>query len=249
MSIFKRLFGIGSAEVNSAIDKLEDPVKMTEQGIRDMKKDLDESLKGLATVKAEAIRSRKELNSVRGSVEGYEQKAVLLLQKAQRGEIVPAEADRLASAALTKKEQTASQVQALDKVVATNDQAVANMEQNVNKLRQQISTWETELKTLKARAKVSEAATKLNKQLANVDSSGTINMLERMKEKVEEQEALAESYSDIADGNKSVDQEIDQALLGDGGQEMGASSELLALKAKMGLIEGPKNDPAQNTDI
>ena len=40
MSIFKRLFGIGSAEVNSALDKLEDPVKMTEQGIRDLKQDL-----------------------------------------------------------------------------------------------------------------------------------------------------------------------------------------------------------------
>ena len=34
------------------MDKLEDPIKMTEQGIRDMKKDLESSLKALAEVKA-----------------------------------------------------------------------------------------------------------------------------------------------------------------------------------------------------
>ena len=36
MNIFKRLFRIGAAETNSLVDKLEDPIKMTEQGIRDL---------------------------------------------------------------------------------------------------------------------------------------------------------------------------------------------------------------------
>jgi len=38
MNIFKRLFKIGQAEAHSAVDKLEDPIKLTEQGIRDLKK-------------------------------------------------------------------------------------------------------------------------------------------------------------------------------------------------------------------
>ena len=41
MNLFKRLFKLGQSEAHSAMDKLEDPIKMTEQGIRDMKKDLD----------------------------------------------------------------------------------------------------------------------------------------------------------------------------------------------------------------
>jgi phage shock protein A len=41
MGIFSRLFNVGKAEAHAAIDKLEDPIKMTEQGIRDLKKDLD----------------------------------------------------------------------------------------------------------------------------------------------------------------------------------------------------------------
>ena len=37
MSVFKRLFRIGKAEANSIVDQLEDPIKLTEQGIRDLK--------------------------------------------------------------------------------------------------------------------------------------------------------------------------------------------------------------------
>ena len=38
MNVFKRLFKMGEAEAHSAIDKLENPIKLTEQGIRDLKK-------------------------------------------------------------------------------------------------------------------------------------------------------------------------------------------------------------------
>jgi phage shock protein A len=41
MNIIKRLFRIGKAEAHSAIGSLEDPIKMTEQGIREMKEQLD----------------------------------------------------------------------------------------------------------------------------------------------------------------------------------------------------------------
>ena len=43
----KRLFRIGKAEANNAVDKLERPITMTKQGIRDLKKDMDDSLKVL----------------------------------------------------------------------------------------------------------------------------------------------------------------------------------------------------------
>nr|MCU0392033.1 PspA/IM30 family protein [Thermoflexibacter sp.] len=39
MGIFNRIFNIGKSEVHNALDKLEDPIKMTEQGIRDLKTD------------------------------------------------------------------------------------------------------------------------------------------------------------------------------------------------------------------
>ncbi|NLR90563.1 MULTISPECIES: PspA/IM30 family protein [Flammeovirga] len=244
MSIFKRLFGWISAETNSAMDSLEDPIKMTDQGIRDLKKDLDQSLQGLAQVKAISIRTRKEYEQHKQAAGDWERKAVLLLQKAQSGQLDTAEADRLATEALNKKEQAAQAAASHEKMVSQNDSQVAKMEQNVQRLKSQISQWENEAKTLKARAKVSEASSKINKQLASIDSSSTVAMLERMKDKVESQEALAESYGDIADANVSVDEEINKAI----GPGSGSSSLALEeLKEKMRLGAGSSTEENKAT--
>ena len=50
MSLFKRMMTWGNSEAHSALDHLEDPIKMADQGIRDLRKDLKESLEGFAKV-------------------------------------------------------------------------------------------------------------------------------------------------------------------------------------------------------
>lgn len=232
MSIFRRLFKIGEAEANTMINKMEDPVKMSEQAIRDLKVDLNKALESLAEVKAIAIRTRRDSKNYQQQAEDYEKKAMLLLQRAQRGEIDATEADRLATQALNKKEHSEQEVNRLATEVEKYDSMTANLEAKVNDLKSQISRWENELKTLKARAKVSSATKKLNKQMAGIDSSSTVAMLERMKTKVEEEESLAQSYGEIAAAPKSVDDEIDKAL---GSSSPAGSDSLAALKAKMGL--------------
>lgn len=234
MRILKRLFSIGTAEANSAIDKLEDPIKMTEQGIRKLKSDLDKALQALAEVKALAVRARNEIQTNQSRAEDYEQKAILILQKAQKGEMEESEADRLANQALTKKEECLQHVSRAKTEREKFEQNINTMEANIRRLRQQISQYENELKTLKARVKVSSATKNINKQMAQVDTSGTVSMLERMKEKVVQEEALAESYGDIANESKSVDDELDRAL-----EDQQSSDSLAELKKKMGLN---KND-------
>lgn len=232
MSIFRRLFKVGEAEANTLIDKMEDPVKMSEQAIRDLKVDLNKALESLAEVKAIAIRTRRDSKSCQQQAADYEKKAMLLLQKAQQGQIDAAEADRLAAEALNKKEHSEQEVNRLTAEVQKYDNMTANLEAKVNDLKSQISRWENELRTLKARAKVSTATKKLNQQMAGIDSSSTVAMLERMKIKVEEEESLAQSYGEIAAAPKSVDDEIDKAL---GSSTPASSDALAALKAKMGI--------------
>lgn len=234
MGIFSRIFGIGKAEAHSVLDKLEDPIKMTEQGIRDLKEDLNKSLQGLAEIKALAIRAKNDNTKFIGDAKSYEQKAVMLLQRAQTGQITPEEADRLAGEMLRMKEKAEQEAQRTAKEMVTHEQSVATMEQNINKLKSKVSTYENELRTLKARAKVSEATKNINKQLAQIDSSSTISMLERMKEKVAQDEALAQSYGAIALESKTIDDEVEK-VLGSSTQ----SDALLELKAKMGLLPPP----------
>ncbi len=230
MGVFKRLFKVGQSEAHSAIDKLENPIKMTEQGIRDLKKDLDASLKALAEVKAMAIRSKNDVKTHKSKADDYENKAIQLLKKAQAGEIEADEADRLASEALAKKESYTKDMNSAKEDMNRFDANVAQLDSKIKKLKSDISTYENELRTLKARVKVSEATAKVNKQMAQIDSSSTVSMLERMKDKVAQQEALAEAYGEVAGEDKSLDDEIDNAL-----GESDSSDDLAALKAKLGM--------------
>jgi len=235
MNILNRLFKIGQSEAHAAVNQLEDPINMTEQGLRDLRQDLDKSLHGLAEVKAMVIRARNEGEAARTKAADYENKAVLLLQRAHRGELDSAEADRLAGEALVKKAENEAHATRAAADQEKFEKSAAQMDQNVQTLKSTISQWENELKTLKARVTVSTATININKQLAQLDSSGTVALLERMKEKVAVQEALAESYGQIAQESKSVDAEIDKALGNTGTTK--AAADLQALKSKLGLAE------------
>ena len=230
MNIFKRFMKIGESEAHAAADNLENPIKMTEQGIRDLKKKLDDSLKAYAEVKAMAIKSRREYNEQKQRADNYEQKAMQLVEKGEKGQIETQEADRLATEALERKKEAMEQAEVTKKNADNLDARLNDLDGKIKKLRSNISHYENELKTLKARQKVSQATKTVNKQMSNVDTSSTASMLERMKEKVDKEEALADAYGEMADSNKSLDDEIDSALEESSG---GGSEDLAALKEKM----------------
>lgn len=232
MNFFKRLFKIGEAEANSALNNMEDPIKMTEQGIRDMKIDLNKSLESLAQVKAMAIRAKNETEEYTAKAKDYEQKAMLILQKAQKGEFKIDEADRLAKEALIKQEEN-TQLEIRSKAEAEKfENSVSQLDNSIQDIKKNISKWENELRTLKARVKVSNATKNLNKQMSEIDSSSTVSMLERMKEKVTQEEALAEAYGDIANTSKSIDDELNKAV---DQTENTAEESLAKLKEKLGI--------------
>ncbi|QZT38357.1 PspA/IM30 family protein [Halosquirtibacter xylanolyticus] len=231
MGIFQRLFKVGEANANSAIDKLENPVKMTEQGIRDLKKDLSSCMESLAEIKALRIRSYSEKEQFSHKAQNYESKAIQLLQKAERGEIEATEADRLAGEALKRKGEATQEVSRLATEVTNFDQQLDKLGVQVKNLQTTISKYENELRTLKARARVSKATEKINKSISRVGSDNTISMLEKMKDKVAQQEALAQAYGEMNEQPKSVDHEIDAVL--SQGTSTETSSELEALKMKL----------------
>jgi phage shock protein A len=231
MGIFNRLFKIGQSEAHALVDKLEDPIKLTEQGIRDLKKDLEASLTSLAEVKAIAIRMRKDAENNKLQSQDYERKAMLLLQKAQSGQISQGEADRLATEAIVKKDEHDKVAVHSENEYQKQQAMVDKLQNNINRLKSTISTYDNELITLKARAKTASSVKKINKQLANIDSSGTIHMLEKMKTKVDEEESLASAYGEIAGTTKTLDDEIDTVLADS--KKVEAGDKLAALKAKL----------------
>jgi phage shock protein A len=232
MNIFRRIFKIGEAEANAAVDKMEDPIKMTEQGIRDMRQDLDKSVEALAQVKAMAIRSKNDRDNYREQAEDYQNKAILILKKAHKGDMDATEADNLAKEALKKKEETQKKVDFAQQESDKFDASVAQLQNTIQELKSTITNWENELRTLKSRVKVSKATKNVNKQMAELDSSGTVSMLERMKEKVAQEEALAQAYGDMAKKEKDIDQKLAEAA---DTTQAEVEDDLAALKKKLGM--------------
>ena len=214
------------------MDKFEDPIKMTEQGIRELKKDLEESMKSLAQVKGIVIRMKNDAENKKKLAADYESKAMALLQKAQQGSLDMAEAERLATDVLGRKETASQEALRLSKELTNQESMALQLQNNVEKLRTTVQRYENDLITLRARAKTAAATRKLNAQIAKVDSDGTIVMLEKMRNKVEEDESLAQAYGEIADSGQSIDDQITKAL-GEGSSTPGVSDSLTALKAKM----------------
>lgn len=230
-SFFKRLFRIFRAESNALLDKFEEPIKMTKQGIRELEEQLGESLKSFAEIKAMAIRSKREVQIYKGKIAEYESKAMMLLKQGQQGNMEATEADRLASEALALREQNNKLAQTAIANQERYDKMVDNMDGKIKRLKSELAKWKNELKSLEARYKAAKAGEKINKAMAGVDSSETLRMLEKTRERVEQAEALSDAYGEMIDENKSTDQEINDALA-----DSGQSDALLEMKRKLGML-------------
>jgi len=229
------MFKVAQAESHAAMEKFEDPIKMTEQGIRDLKKDLQTAMQSLAEVKSMAIRTRRDAEGKKKLAADYERKAMMLLQKMQSGELDPADAERLAAEALNQKEQQAAEAVRISQEAERHEQMAGQLQASVNKIKSTISTYENDLVTLTARSKTAAATKKINQQIAKVDSSSTIAMLEKMKAKVEEDESLAMAYGEMASADQSIDDEINAVLKGEDAKALPPPQSLLELKKKMGI--------------
>lgn len=209
MNIFKRLLTIGKAEIHSVIENFEDPINMTEEGIRDMKEQLGKSIEALAQLKALAIRKKNEAEKEEQTASDYYNKAIVIIQKAEKGEVETSEADRLAKEALKKQASYQENADKLQKEHQKLHSDCEKMQATINHLKSSITKWENELKTLKARVQVSEATKDINQKMTQMDTGSTVSMLEKLKDRVVQQETLAEAYSDISKSGKTIDEEID----------------------------------------
>jgi len=210
--LLQRFFKFIQSSAHALLSRFENPISLAEQGIRDLKKDFDESMQGLAQIKATAITTKRELEEKKSIAQDYEQKAMLLLQKAQSGELEQSEADRLAAEALTKKNNALQDATKLTTDLQNYTDMSKKMEGKISDLKSKISSWENELQSLKARYKVASTTKKINQQLASLGSDSTTAMLADMKTKIQSEEALAIAYEDVGLLETDVDKEINKAL-------------------------------------
>lgn len=242
MSLFSRVFKVIQSGLHAIVSKFEDPVKLLEQGIRDLKQDFDENIKSVAEVKAIAIGARKNLEAKTQIAKDYEQKALIILKKGQQGELDQAEAERLATEALKKQKMALDEVKLLTADSKKYDAMLEKLEEKSHEIKQKIQQCETEYQSLKARATVARTTKKINQQLSTVSSDSTMAMIEDMKTKIQAEENLADAYAEMNKIETSVDDEINKAI----GTDMDVQNSLNMLKQQ--LLETSHDEPQALTD-
>jgi phage shock protein A len=209
---------------------------MTEQGLRELRKELADATEAYAKVKALAIRTENDQLQCQKESLNYAEKAILIMQKAQVGQVDLIKAEELAREALSLRRKFWAESEELSNQVVSLQQSSREMLRNTDILKENMEKWEKELRTLKARVKVSKATEQVNKQLAQLDTNGTIAMLERMKNKVEDQEALAKAYGEIAGAKSNLKDELNDLVKDD---SFSIEKDLQAIKEKLGINQNP----------
>jgi|JFJP01.1.fsa_nt_gi phage shock protein A len=236
MNLIKRLFKIGEASINSALDKVENPQKMTDAGIRDLRKNLDNNLKAFAELKATTVKLKREMENKLSKATDYEKKAFALFSKAQVGEIEDIEADRLAAIAIEQVQILTKQATIHKEELAKKESALETMEKNIANLSKQISDYESIVIEMKSNFNVTKTIININNiNMLNTNGTESLSLLERMKNKIEDNEALNDAYSEMAENSQKDEKELNNATNKIEKKDITKSAEeaLASLKAKL----------------
>lgn len=227
MSIFDRMFRIGKSEANALIDKMEDPAKMADQILRELKDNYQKAIEGQAEVKAIALQHRASEAQARQKAEEWEKKANELLDRIEAKQLDETKGNELAAKAAEAYQQALAEANQYDAMADKEEVALGVMEAKIKQIRDQISDTENRAKMIAARAKTADVSEKINKTLSNVDTGGLMATLNRMDQKASAQEFKAQAYAEISDTNLTTEQEINKVLA-----ESHPSNALEELKAK-----------------
>jgi len=226
MSILDRLFRVGKAEANAAVDKIEDPVKMTDQILRELRENYQQALNGEAEIKAIALGHRSEEKKNRATASEWEAKANQLLDMIDSGKLEAAKGNELANQAAQSSQEATSRADEFAGMAEKEEKALSVMDAKIKEIKNRISETENRATMIKSRAKTADVSEKINKTLSDVDTDGLMETLNRMDQKVTAQEFRAQAYAESGEIT-STSQEIDNVL-----KAASTSSALDAIRAK-----------------
>jgi len=226
MSIIDRLFRVGKAEANAAIDKIEDPVKITDQILRELRENYQQAIAGEADIKAIALGHRAEEQKNRQKAAEWEKKANDLLDMIESGKLESAKGNELANQAAQTSQEATHQADEFSLMAQKEEKALSVMDAKIKQIKDRITETENRATMLKSRAKTADVSEKVNKVMSSVDTDGLMSTLDRMEQKVTSQEFRAQAYAEVGDIT-STTQEIDKVLA-----TSTSNSALDAIKAK-----------------
>ncbi|KKO50038.1 phage-shock protein [Arsukibacterium sp. MJ3] len=216
MGIFSRFSDIVNSNINSLLDKAEDPEKMVRLIIQEMEDTLVEVRSSSAKTIAEKKELQRVVNRLQAEADDWQTKAELALSK---------ERDDLARAALIEKQKAAEQANNSVRDMSVLDEHINKLQDEVSQLQEKLADAKARQKSMLMRRTTVENRLEVKKSLDSNRINDAMYKFERYEQKIDSLEAQVESY-DL--GKKTLKDEFAELAAQDK-----IDNELAALKAKV----------------
>jgi phage shock protein A len=224
MGLFDRLSTLLRSNINDLISRAENPEKMLNQLIVDMKTQLAKAKQQVASAIADEKKLQADAEGMKKQAEDWERRAMLAVQEGR---------DDLAKQALGRYNEHLQGAQQLHETWLKHKAETDQLKLSLRQLNDKIEEAKRKKNILIARAKRAEAQQRIQETMSGMSDKSAFESFERMAEKIEATERKAIAAAEIQEefsGDRLVRQFEQLEYKGSSDQQ------LLELKAKMGLI-------------
>ena len=223
MGIFSRLSDIVNSNLNSMLDRAEEPEKIVRLIIQEM----EDTLIEVRSRTARAIADRKEVTRKRTEFEtrakDWETKAELAIQKGR---------EDLARGAISARRKATEMIDLLDKELTAIDDVLGRHNEDLEKLQAKLKEAKAKQRSMELRHTTAQDSVRINRQVYDGRIDDALARLDRYERRIDEIEADAET---MAMGQpRTLEQEFAELETQDKVNE-----ELEALKRRMAARSAP----------
>lgn len=223
MGILSRFADIMKANINELLDKCEDPAKMVDQTLRDLRENLAEVKKETAVVIADEHKAERDLTNCQSNINKYDELAKKALVAGNEGD---------AKQFISQKQKYEKNLAQLQKIYDVNHANADKMRQMHDKLVSDIDELESRKDVIKATVATAKAQEKMNQITSGVDTNSSIKAFENWEEKANKRLDAANAEAELnAGSDSSVDNLEEKYTSGD----VSVDDELAKMKAELGL--------------
>ncbi len=227
MGIFDRLSTVLRSNLNDLISSAENPEKMLNQIIIDMRSQLAKAKQHVAGAIADEKRLHDQVQGEFKQAQEWEQRAMLAVQSQQ---------DDLAKQALVRFNEHSQHAQQLEQTWQAHRAETEKLKNSLRDLNDKIEEAKRKKNLLMARQKRAQAQQRIQETMSGMSESSAFEAFNRMEEKIADNERRLTAGAEIDEEFSGDRLARDFKQLEKSSAVGNADMQLLALKQKMGAL-------------